>query len=521
MNIIQLKIGELAVSESPAVISTILGSCVSVCVYSSCGVGGMIHFALPRREKTSDPADELKYGEIALPRLIEEVGARSGKSTASLSAKVVGGAAVVRELQQGAQIGPLNVALAEKILAQSGVAVMGRDVGGNEGRKVLFYTHSGRLRVAPIEIRGNEGRKPPEFPVIEKAQAALRAASSGKKRVLIVDDSKTIQDLLSRILAEDSRIEVVGVAPDPIVAERMINELKPDVITLDVHMPEMDGVTFLAKFLPKKKIPVVMITSISMEESDHVFRALELGAVDYVQKPSMKELKNMAPVIRDKVHAASLVKKIRIASGKGKSRLTALGGATGASLLAIGASTGGTEALKDVLVRLPKDVPPIVIVQHIPPVFSKAFAKRLNELCAFEVKEAENGDEIRPRRALVAPGGCQMKVEPSGSGFKIRITDDPPVSRHKPSVDYLFHSVAKLFGRNAIGVILTGMGSDGADGLLKMRQAGARTLGQDEESCVVYGMPRVAAELGAVQSVHSLEDIPDALIQLFAKKGAA
>jgi len=366
-------------------------------------------------------------------------------------------------------------------------------------------------RSAPTKVLMHPTPAPHKpIPVTRVSSLTSPAAVSvhAKKKVLIVDDSKTIRDLLERLFRQDSELEVIGKATNPIEAWEMIKRERPDVITLDIHMPEMDGVTFLETLLPKDPIPVVMITSISQEESGHLFRALELGAVDYIQKPSLPELNSIGPMICEKVRQAATGKVLhkqkklnpitRSLSGQGLDQST---------IVAIGSSTGGTEALKHVLTELPKGIPPIVIVQHIPPVFSAAFANRLNQLCPFEVKEARSGDILLPDQVLIAPGAKQLSLAPSGNTYCVKITDDPPVNRHKPSVDVLFDSVAKHIGKKAIGIILTGMGADGAKGLLKMREAGARTAAQDEESCVVFGMPKEAIRLGAVEEIRPLNEI--------------
>lgn len=369
-----------------------------------------------------------------------------------------------------------------------------------------FYTDSARLRV----LRHKEELKPAVKGVV---------APPRKKRVLIVDDSAPVRKVLEHILGSDSDLEVVGAAASPKNVERMIEELKPDVITMDINMPEMDGLTLVQKILPKWPIPIVMISSITPEEGNMVLRALELGAVDYIEKPSFSQIDVVGPQIAERVKAAASVRvgKRAIAS----SRLDNSSNVDQSVIVAIGSSTGGTEALRHIFAQLPEHIPPILVVQHIPPVFSAAFARRLDELCPFEVKEAEDGDAVRPNRVLVAPGGKQMKITGRPGNYIVRINDDAPVNRHKPSVDYLFESVADCVGKNAIGVILTGMGADGAKQLLKMREAGAQTIGQDEQSCVVFGMPKEAIKAGAVECIASLEEIPSLLVRMLQKKGAA
>jgi two-component system chemotaxis response regulator CheB len=335
-------------------------------------------------------------------------------------------------------------------------------------------------------------------------------------KVLIVDDSASIRKILTNLFTSDPMIEVVGVAERPSQVEDLINKTRPDVITLDIHMPEMTGVELLKRYLPRHRIPTVMISSISMEESPMVLEALENGAVDYIQKPAFQNLAAQSPLIIEKVKEAAGA-RVKVTS-RPVSQAFREQKLRQDLILAIGSSTGGTEALREVLTQLPASIPPTLIVQHIPAVFSLAFANRMNELCPFEVKEAADGDEVRPGRVLIAPGGLQMKLIRQGAVLKVRVEDTAPVNRHKPSVDVLFDSVAAEIGKKALGVILTGMGSDGANGMLKMRQAGAHTVAQDEESCVVFGMPREAIARGAAEEVKSLRDIPQLLVRWLQPK---
>jgi two-component system chemotaxis response regulator CheB len=284
------------------------------------------------------------------------------------------------------------------------------------------------------------------------------------------------------------------------------------VITLDIHMPEMDGVTLLRRLLPVHPIPTVMISSLALEEGPMVLAALEAGAVDYIQKPTAGALATVAPLIVERVKTAGQAKVVRREERRPARRVAIAAPVKGARLIAIGASTGGTEALREVLTQMPAHVPPIVIVQHIPPVFSAAFARRLDELCPFEVKEAEHGDVVREDRVLIAPGGKQMRVVRAAGELRIALDDSPPRNRHKPSVDVLFDSVVAAVGASAVGALLTGMGADGAEGLLAMHRAGSHTIAQDEASSVVYGMPRCAVELGAARQVLDLGAIAEALI---------
>ncbi len=367
---------------------------------------------------------------------------------------------------------------------------------------VFYYCESNKLRVDSNALTHS-------FPA---------ATQTKKTRVLIVDDSKTMITVLRKIFEADATIEVVGAAERPSLVDEMITRLKPDVMTLDIHMPEMNGVELLEKILPKHRVPAVLVTSISRQDGDYVLRALELGAVDYIQKPSLAEIDEVGKAIIEKVKVASQVRvgSVRFDGAQVLGTRPFSGTALRTDrVIAIGSSTGGTEALRVLLEGLPEKIPPIVIVQHIPPVFSAALAARLNELFPFEVKEAEDGDELSCDRVLIAPGGKQMEVIGRGTSHTIRITDAPPVNRHKPSVDVLFNSVVKSHGAKAVAAILTGMGADGAKGLLALRTAGAYTLAQDEASCVVFGMPRAAIQLNAADKVVNLHKMAQALVESF------
>lgn len=337
-----------------------------------------------------------------------------------------------------------------------------------------------------------------------------------KFKVLIVDDSKTIRNILTKLFSSDPELEVCAAAERPSEVEELIKKHKPDVITLDIHMPEMDGVTLLKKIAPQFHIPTVMITSISMAEGPMVLEALENGAIDYIQKPEVSELSRLTPMILEKVKMAAKA-NIQKKSGERKkqhqvARLTNQFNQD--SLILLGSSTGGTEAIRDILTRMPSEIPPMLIVQHIPAVFSLAFAKRMNELCPFEVKEAEDGDEVKRNRVLIAPGGTQMRFEHRGGKTHVRITDDEPVNRFKPSVDYMFLNSLEHLYTHTLAVILTGMGRDGAKGMLELRKKGVRTIAQNEETCVVFGMPKEAINIGAAEYVEPLESIAERLVLL-------
>lgn len=334
-------------------------------------------------------------------------------------------------------------------------------------------------------------------------------------RVLIVDDSATARAVLREILESDPSIEVVATASDAYVARDKIVELKPDVVCLDVEMPRMDGITFLKRLMHYMPLPVIMVSSLTHSGAKTTLEALEAGAVDFVGKPHSHIYDGkdeMRDELLSKIKLASKVKvRQHILRNMAQANATSLAETTN-KILAIGASTGGTEALKDVLMGLPRNAPGTVIVQHMPANFTGPFAERLNSLCAMEVREARNGDSITPGVVLIAPGDYHMVVRRSGARYYVEIGSGEKISGHRPSADVLLNSVAKIAGANAIGVILTGMGGDGARGLLAMRNAGAKTIGQNEESCVVYGMPKVAYDIGAVEKQLPLDQIAQGIL---------
>ena len=353
-----------------------------------------------------------------------------------------------------------------------------------------------------------------------------------KITVFVVDDSIFFRQMLIRDLQARSNIEVVGFAASAFEARTKIPSIKPDVITMDVEMPGLSGIDFLKELLPKFPIPVILVSSLNLS----VFDALAAGAVDFVQKPDMSKdysVKTFFTVLNSKIYIASRAKVNVNLAGKAAPGIPAGTAANSAAapaaapgnlssglslniqnnmVIAIGASTGGTEATLDVLKRLPADMPGIVVTQHMPPGFTKMYAERLDRICKLEVKEAQNGDRIRKGLVLIAPGALQMRVEKDLKGYYVTCQEGEKVNGHRPSVDVLFHSVAKKIGKNALGIIMTGMGRDGAEGLLAMRQAGSFTIGQDKESCVVYGMPMVAYDIGGVCIQASCSNISNVLL---------
>ncbi|GAB3460246.1 protein-glutamate methylesterase/protein-glutamine glutaminase [Azotobacter salinestris] len=348
---------------------------------------------------------------------------------------------------------------------------------------------------------------------------------SPKIRVLCVDDSALIRDLLSEIINSQPDMEVVAVAADPLVARDLIKLHNPDVLTLDVEMPRMDGLDFLERLMRLRPMPVLMVSSLTQAGSEVTLRALELGALDFIAKPQMGIRHGMldySELIAEKIRAAARSRPRQAPSGSAP-RPKALQAPILSSekLVIIGASTGGTEAIRAVLEPLPANSPAILIAQHMPGGFTRSFAERLDRLCNIAVKEAEDGERILPGHAYIAPGTAHLKLARSGANYVARLDDGEPVNRHRPSVDVLFRSAAENAGRNAIGMLLTGMGKDGARGLLEMRQAGAFTFAQDEASCVVFGMPREGIALGGACEVVSLEHMAERILKQVAASGRA
>lgn len=354
-----------------------------------------------------------------------------------------------------------------------------------------------------------------------------------KIRVLIVDDSRMIRDVLTDILREHADIEVVGAAADAYQARDMIKELRPDVITLDVEMPKMNGLEFLDRLMRARPTPVVMISSFTERGSEITFRALELGAVEFVTKPKLTEQppEDYGQMIADKIRAAKSARlkeprhALEAASGTPPpvvaKRPVPAGVKTSERLIVVGASTGGTEAIRDFLVGMPSDCPGIAIVQHMPENFTRMFAERLNGLCEITVKEAEHNDPILPGHAYVAPGGKHLWVKREGGQLLAKLSTEAPMNLHRPSVDFLFLSAAKFVGADAVGVIMTGMGRDGAQGMLEMKKAGAWNIAQDEATSVIFGMPREAIELDAVHEVAPLGRLRDRALARCMKREVA
>ena len=350
---------------------------------------------------------------------------------------------------------------------------------------------------------------------------------TNKIRVVVVDDSALVRSLLAEIINRQSDMECVGTANDPLIAREMIRELNPDVITLDIEMPKMDGIEFLGRLMRLRPMPVLMISTLTERGAEVTMRALELGAVDFVAKPRLglvDGINELANQIVDKIRVASQAHVRRSVapvtsanaaasvSGSGTPNNPSIGRISTEKLVCIGASTGGTEAIKEILIRMPADSPGIVITQHMPPGFTTSFAARLNGLCQITVKEASHGERILPGHAYIAPGGKQFRIDKSGANYLCVVEDGELVNRHKPSVEVLFKSAARFVGRNAFGIMLTGMGNDGAKAMKEMRDSGSYNYVQDEASCVVFGMPREAILHGAADEVLPLVAIAPALL---------
>jgi two-component system, chemotaxis family, protein-glutamate methylesterase/glutaminase len=341
-----------------------------------------------------------------------------------------------------------------------------------------------------------------------------------KTKVLVIDDSALIRTLLTEIINSQPDMQVVGAAPDPIIARDMIKQLNPDVLTLDVEMPKMDGLDFLERLMRLRPMPVVMVSTLTERGSEITLRALELGATDFVTKPKMSiadGMREYTETIADKIRAASHARNAIQSAAPAALRNPLI---SSEKLIIVGASTGGTEAIKSFLLGMPSDCPGILITQHMPAGFTKSFANRLDSLCQISVKEAEGGERILPGHAYIAPGDQHLLLTRSGANYVTQLSDAAPVSRHKPSVDVLFESAAHAAGKNAIGVIMTGMGKDGAAGMAQMKEAGAYNYAQDEASCVVFGMPKEAIAHGGVDEVLPLSDLPKAVLSQLMASGS-
>jgi two-component system, chemotaxis family, protein-glutamate methylesterase/glutaminase len=515
---VAIKSGECFVGENGESIFTTLGTCVAVCVFDRVRKhGGIIHYILPDESMAPHEGvdsvrdNPLNFGKSAIQHLLREMKIR-GSRPQDLDVFLAG---ALRHGDEGNLLGESvargNEQMALDQLKKYGLKVKSSRLGLHaKSLKLKFDLQSGEVFI----VVGGEDKSAPK--VTER---------SDKVRVLVVDDSPVVRAMLGKMLSQFPEIEVVAMASSAKEAEVKRVELKPDVMTLDIHMPEIDGVAYLAQIMKTAPMPVIMLSDLSLKEASPVMRALDLGAFEYVQKPSLAQAEEVAHRLRELLHAAKLAKATY---SKGhfsvqQAEVEAVHSSASSiapisskcKLIAIGASTGGPEALKEVFEMFPSKTPPIVVVQHMPPVFTKAFAERLSRISQIEVREAVNGEELMQNTAYVAPGGQQMKVKERGGKFFIEVNDDAPVNRFKPSVDYLFNSVAQLsIGKDSFAALLTGMGDDGARGLLTLKNLGALTVAQNESTCVVYGMPKAAVERNAAKFVVPLKEV----VSTFQKK---
>ncbi len=524
--------GEIYISKQPTLVTTVVGSCIAFCVWDRrLRIGAMSHFALPSTDMIHSPNKKDSYycGNIAIKALFREF-KKMGSHPQDIVVKLAGGAKVLGTVDS--TIGQRNIEMSREICSEYAIKIAGESVGGNTGTKVRFDTASGDLYIQNLAHSVTQKVIAKEHEIIAKKNLAWNISDEQNKgknfaqnssndqpkvvnrpiRVLIVDDSKVIQTLFKAMLEKDEQFEIFGIANDPLEAENLMSDAKPDVITLDMQMPHMDGLSYLKNYLIQRRMPVIMVSGLSYSEGDLAFKALEFGAVDFVEKPESHRIQEFTATFKEKIRTAYSIKN-KYTCFQAAKKLSVFRSIDPKKIVVIGSSTGGTVAIAQILQSLPDQIPPILIVQHIPESFSDMFARRLDSLVSFRVKEAEDQDPICPGLVLVAPGNKQMRIKTGKGGLVVEINDEPPVNRHKPSVDYFFDSVVKRVGKQAIGIILTGMGKDGAKGLLKLKNAGSHTIAQDEESCVVFGMPKEAIALGAATEVVSLDQLPRKLME--------
>lgn len=487
-----LKPGEIYLSTTGREISTILGSCISVCIFDKKLRFGVInHVVLPHINISAQAKrfDSMQFADTSTIELLKFM-KRNGSRRHNLEVKILGGANNIGLLNESNEtnIGSKNLKMVEDVLQKHKIKISAKVCGGNLGLKLVFNTQTGELRYKTLKNQQRKGQK---------------------IKVLIVDDSKPIRLLLKKIIEKDPQLQVIGEAEHPYEAMDICQKCPPDVITLDLNMPKMDGVTYLKKYMAEKPIPTIIITDYSLKDTGPVFESLDSGAVDYIKKPMIKNLEIEGVKIRSKIKMAAQVNPKSLLNTQRNTKIHS--GITYCSkegeLILLGASTGGTIALTQLLLSFPTNIPPTLIVQHIPPVFSKAFAERLNQQLPFKVKEAKNGELLENDHVYIAAGGIHMKLREREGKKYIQLVDSEPVNQFKPSVDVLFKSACKLPNTRITSALLTGMGRDGADGLLQLKRAGAYTIAQDEASSVVFGMPRAAIEIKATCKVSPLNEI--------------
>jgi two-component system chemotaxis response regulator CheB len=500
---IELQPGEVVVTSEPMRITTILGSCVAVCIFDrKLKISGMNHFLLAQPPSKEDEQNfPHKYAKTAILELLRRF-KKAGSHPRDLDVKIAGGANIGGGPDSSipAAVGKDNIETTRRILAGFNLNITAEDVGGFRGRRIELNTTTGELRLQ--RFKESEAEK-----------------NKKKIRVLIIDDSKTMRMILKKVIESSPDCEVCGEAEDVSQAILIRKKIKPDVITLDLNLPGLDGASYLKQYMPTDPVPTLIVTSYSSTDSPQVLEALAAGAFDHVGKQNCES----------QAYAENLLSLVRAANeSRGKSKLNANTSKLltvmlpneklSKNLVVMGASTGGTEALRVVLQSFPANMPPILIVQHIPPIFSKSFAESLNQTCKMRVKEAESGDLVEPGRIYIAQGGRHMKLVSTGMTMRLELTDEPEVNRFRPSVDYLFHSVRSVLDKRkdlkTTAVLLTGMGCDGADGLLKLRQAGVETIAQNEATSVVFGMPREAIERGAAKHILGITEVAERVVTI-------
>ena len=470
------------------------------CVFDSeKSLGGLVHFS-----DFKNSSKQTESGEDRIKNLLKEFKAADCEPS-TLKVTLLASGHNSPEKRRDIKD---NLRSARLMAGAFGLSINKECIAGTGQLRVRMNTATGQVE---FQLRGcSESVKP---------TLTKRIKTKKTITVLIVDDSVMIQKLLSSVFQQHPDFEIFGVATHPLEAEKLMQTERPDVVTLDMNMPHMDGLTYLADYLVPKQIPVIMISGVCTEDGVQAMRSLELGAVDFIAKPSSENLSEFADELTEKVLAASHAILSNISELSKKSGHTPAAPARAAlhykaqRLIAIGSSTGGTQALANLFGQLPAEIPPILVVQHIPEHFSKMFADRLNSYLPFAVKEAAEGDEVVPNQVLIAPGGKQMKITDKAGKLVIAITDDDPINRHKPSVDYLFNSAAQHCGNSTVAVMLTGMGKDGAAGFQKLEQLGAKVIAQDELSSVVYGMPKEAARLAPSCEILGLNAIGQRMLE--------
>jgi len=502
----QINSGQIGFSENGEIFQTVLGSCISVCIFDQTKkIGGMIHYLLPfrgasEREENLNPLD---YGNEAIPLLLKKF-KDSGSQPKDLKSYVIGGAEFNRPLKMNhlpVDIGAENIKVARKMLKAFRIPIEKEKVGTpSSGIVIRFNSQTGEI------FFSSRSSKSPSSEKIKKTENI---------KVMIVDDSAPIRKIIRASIENIQGITIVGEATNPIDAEQMRRKASPDIMTLDIEMPKKDGISYL-KELNKMgtNTNVILISDVGLNEVAPVLEGLDIGAFEFLQKPAPADLPHFCSKLQEVIFAA---KKFAERKQQGlflKKRssepliLKSLSTNKEVELITIGSSTGGTAALRTIFADLPEKTPPILVVQHMPPVFSAAFSQGLNDSSRIAVKEAAHGDVLQPNTAYIAPGGQQMSLIKKQGKYVILITDDPPVNRFKPSVDFLFESIARLdIAKKTRAALLTGMGDDGARGLLALKNTGSITMAQNEETCVVYGMPKVAIEIKAADKVLPLTEI--------------